>query len=88
MGIGDLAKRDAGKTLDCDVDSGFFVCFADRRVCWLFARVDRSRWQRPPSGIGTADQEDASALVKHDGACARQHEQIGADVLAKVSHVL
>jgi hypothetical protein len=37
VGVGDLAKRDPGKTLNGDLNSGFFVGLAHRRVCWLFA---------------------------------------------------
>ena len=88
MGVGDLAKRDPGKTLNGDVNAGFFVYLAHRRICWLFARIDRSRWQGPLSSIGTAAQEHASAIVNDDGTCARQHEQILAHVPAKVSHLL
>lgn len=53
VGIGDLAKRDPGKTINGDTDSGFFEYLAHRRICRLFARIDRARRQRPVSIIGT-----------------------------------
>jgi hypothetical protein len=65
--IGDLAQRDPGKTINGDADAGFLEYLAHRRICWLFARVDRPRWQRPASSIGTAAQQDASAVVNDDG---------------------
>ena len=72
--VNDLAQRHPGNALHGDVDPGFFVYLAHHRICWLFARVDRSRWQEPLSSIGMAAKEGASAIVNDDGTCARQHE--------------
>jgi len=88
VGVGDLPKRDAGETLHDDVNSSLFVDLAHRRICWLFARVDSSRWQRPLSRIGTAAQQDASPIVNDDSTYGRQHKHVRAHVPAEVSHIL